>query len=251
MSATRAEVCATACADAFRGDAERLISPMGPIPALGARLAKATFEPDLVLNDGEATLVQGVPPIGADRDGLTPEGWLPFRNIFDLVWWGRRHVMMGATQIDRFGNQNISCIGDWKQPKVQLLGARGAPGNTINHTTSYWVDSHSDRVFVPHVDFVSGVGYDRAGAMGAGGRFLEIRRVITNLAVMDFGGPDHAMQLVSVHPGVSVGEVLANTGFDLFYDENVPITREPTDDELRLLRDVLDPDGAALGTVRT
>ena len=55
--------------------------------------------------------------------------------MFDWVWWGRRHVMMGATQVDRYGNQNIAAIGDYAKPKVQLLGYRGAPGNTINDTT--------------------------------------------------------------------------------------------------------------------
>ena len=72
--------------------------------------------------------------------------------------------MMGATQIDRFGNQNIACIGPWAQPKSQLLGVRGAPGNTVNHPTSYWIPKHDLRSFVEKVDCVSGVGYDRAAA---------------------------------------------------------------------------------------
>lgn len=70
--------------------------------------------------------------------------------------------MMGASQIDRFGNQNISCIGDWAKPTRQLLGVRGAPVNTLNNPTSYWVPRHSRRVFVERVDMVCGVGYDRA-----------------------------------------------------------------------------------------
>ena len=57
--------------------------------------------------------------------------------------------MMGAAQIDQLGNENISCIGPWDRPKAQLLGVRGAPGNTVNHATSYWVPRHSPRVFVP------------------------------------------------------------------------------------------------------
>jgi len=55
------------------------------------------------------------------------EGWLPYAKVFTMLAAGRRHVMMGAAQIDRYGNQNISCIGDWKRPKAQLLGVRGAP----------------------------------------------------------------------------------------------------------------------------
>lgn len=230
---TRAEVCVAACADAWRGDGEIVCSPMGTIPRLGALLARATFEPDLLISDGEAYL--------QTADGVT-EGWLPFRAVFDVVAAGKRHVMMGASQIDRFGNQNISAVGDWKKPTVQLLGSRGAPGNTVNHATSYWVPNHSPRVFVDRVDFASGVGYDRAAAAGSeASRFHEIRVVVTNLAVLDFAGPDHAMRVRSVHPGVPVDEVVEATGFSLVVDDDVPVTRAPDAGELLLIREVLDP----------
>jgi acyl CoA:acetate/3-ketoacid CoA transferase beta subunit len=229
---TRAEVCAIACAEAFRGDGEILASPMALVPSLGARLARETFEPDLLLSDGEATFVAGPWPLGG-KPPLTTEAWIPYRSIFDLVWNGARHVMMGASQIDRHGNQNISCIGPFQQPKNQLLGVRGAPGNTVSHPTSYWVPNHSTRVFVRSVDMVSGVGTDR-------GVDVPLRRVITNLGVFDLGGPEGTMRLLSVHPGVSVEEVQAATGFDLHVDDVVE-SRLPTDEELRLIRDVLDP----------
>jgi acyl CoA:acetate/3-ketoacid CoA transferase beta subunit len=229
---TRAEVCAIACAEAFRGDGEILASPMALVPSLGARLARETFEPDLLLSDGEATFVAGPWPLGG-KPPATTEAWIPYRSIFDLVWNGARHVMMGASQIDRHGNQNISCIGPFQQPKNQLLGVRGAPGNTVSHPTSYWVPNHSTRVFVEKVDMVSGVGTDR-------GVDVPLRRVITNLGVFDLAGPDGTMRLLSVHPGVSVEEVQAATGFDLHVDDVVE-SRLPTDEELRLIRDVLDP----------
>ena len=234
---TRAEVCAVACAEVFRGDGEILVSPMGLLPSLGARLARETFEPDLLLTDGEASYVAG--PWALDQPPpTTVESWIPYRSIFDLLWAGRRHVMMGASQIDRYGNQNISCIGDHAQPKTMLLGVRGAPGNTVNHPTSYWVPRHSTRVFVPKVDMVSGVGYDHL--RGEAARYHCLRRVVTNLAVLDFGGADHSMRLVSVHPGVSVDEVVEATGFPLDTGD-VAGTRLPTDDELHLIRTVLDP----------
>lgn len=232
-AATRAEVCVAACADAWRGDGEIVCSPMGLIPRIGARLARRTFAPDLLLSDGEAYLIT--------EEG-TVEGWLPFRSVFDVVAAGTRHVMMGASQIDRFGNQNISAVGDWSKPKVQLLGSRGAPGNTVNHTTSYWVPAHSPRVFVETVDFVSGVGYDRAAAHPEAFRFHEIRVVVTNLAVLDFATPDHALRLRSVHPGVTVDEVVAATGFALVVADAVTQTRTPTAEELRIIRSELDPD---------
>ena len=254
MSAvTRAEVCAVAIAETFRGDGEILVSPIGTLPQIGARLAKASFEPDLLLTDGVATLVANVLPMsGGDRPEPLVEGWLPYRRVFDQLWSGRRHVMMGATQIDRYGNQNIACIGDYAKPRAQLLGMRGAPGNTVNHATSYWVPGHSDRVFVPRVDVVTGVGYDRAAALGPdAARFHEIRRVVTNLAVLDFETPDHRMRLRSVHPGVTVEEVQAATGFELVVPDDVPTSRLPTPDELELIATVIDPQGARLQEVPT
>jgi acyl CoA:acetate/3-ketoacid CoA transferase beta subunit len=150
---------------------------------------------------------------------------------------------MGATQLDRHGNQNLAFLGPHAKPTVQLLGFRGTPGNTINNKTSYWVPNHSPRVFVEKVDVVSGVGYDRAEALGASGRFHQLPRVVTNLAVLDFATPQRVMQLVSVHPGVSVDDVIAATGFELVVPNDVPETRLPTADELQLIRDVIDPNG--------
>ncbi|MBZ4018396.1 CoA-transferase subunit beta [Streptomyces purpurogeneiscleroticus] len=241
-TATRAEYCVVACAEAWRDAGEILASPMGTIPSIGARLARLTFSPDLLLTDGEALLMGDVPALGA-ASGVT-EGWLPYRQHLALVASGRRHVMMGASQIDRYGNQNISCIGDWEQPKRQLLGVRGAPINTLNNPTSYWVPRHSTRVFVEKVDMVSGVGYDRAAAAGPSAtRYHRIPEVISDLGVFDFETPDRTMRLRSLHPGVTVGQVREATGFALTVPADVPYTREPTADELRLIRDVLDPKG--------
>ena len=236
---SRADVCVAACADLFRDAGEILVSPMGFVPMLGARLARLTFAPDILLSDGEAYLLADVPE--PDKPNRI-EGWLPFRQVFEVLAHGTRHVVMGANQVDQYGNQNISAIGPHAQPKRQLLGMRGAPGNTANHRTSYWVPKHSPRVLVPKVDVVSGIGYDRAAANPAAGRFHDIYRVVTNLAVLDFTGPDHTMRLVSTHPGVSVDEVVEQTGFPLD-TSNVTGTREPTDTELDLLNTRLDPKG--------
>ncbi len=240
---TLADVCVVACAEAWRGDGELLASPIGVVPVVAARLARATFEPDLLMIDGEATLVRGTWAVGTAPDGPA-EGWLPYRAVFDLVWRGRRHIMMGPSQLDRYGNANISCIGDFARPKAQLLGVRGAPGNTVNHPVSYWVPRHSPRVFVDRVDMVSGVGYDRAAATPTAGRFLDLRRVVTNLAVLDFATPDHRLRLASVHPGVTVDDVVAATGFELVVPDEVPETRPPTAEELDLMDTVIDPAGS-------
>ncbi len=239
---TRPEYCAIACAEVFRGDGEIMASAFGTAPAIGARLARLTFSPDLVLTDGDAALVEGAPPIGAAPDSLVLESHMPYRKVFDVVWSGRRNLIMMASQIDRTGNQNISAIGDWSRPKAQLVGVRGAPGNTVNHSTSYWVPNHSKRSFVEHVDVVCGVGYERAAAAGpAGSRFHEIRHVISNLGVFDFETPDKVMRIRSLHPGVTIDEVIDATGFELAMSDQVPDTRLPTPEELELIRTVLDP----------
>lgn len=241
-SVTRAEVCVVACAEAWRGDGEILASPIGIIPTIGARLARATFAPELLLTDGEAMLGAGTWAV--DEKPAVLEGWIPFRAIFDLIYSGRRHAMMSPSQIDMYGNANISAIGDFFRPTAALLGVRGAPGNTVSHPCSYWVPRHSPRSFVRAVDVVCGIGYDRAAATGGSvARFHEIRRVVSNLGVFDFATPDRRMRLVSVHPGVSVEEVQAATGFDLVIDGDVPVTRLPTEEELRIIRTVIDPRG--------
>jgi acyl CoA:acetate/3-ketoacid CoA transferase beta subunit len=246
---TLADVCVVACAEAWRGDGEIFASGMGTMPMLGARLARASFEPDLLISDGEAYFVCGDLALGAAPQVV--EGWIPFRSVFDTLWAGRRHVMMGASQLDRWGNQNIANIGPWAKPRAQLLGVRGAPGNTANHATSYWVPKHSPRVFVEAVDMVSGLGYQRAASVGGFvARHHEIRRVVTNLCVLDFETPDHRMRLRSVHPGFTVDEVMSATGFELAVPPGgVPESRTPSDDELGVL-ERLDPDGTRNSEVK-
>ncbi len=241
---TRAEVCAAAIADCFANDGEILANPIGTLPVIGGRLAKATVAPQLVMTDGEALLVENIIAVAAKTPAKVVAGWNPYRSMFDVVWSGRRHVMMGASQLDMWGNQNFAFIGAHEAPRTQLLGMRGAPGNTINDRTSYWVPAHTTRVFVPLVDVVSGVGYDRARSLGASAaRFHQLGHVVTNLCVLDFDTPDNRMRVRSVHPGVSVDDVVAATGFELVVPPSVPESRLPTDDELRWIRGVIDPDG--------
>lgn len=257
---TRAEICAVAVAECFRGDGEILCNPIGTIPMIGGRIARETFEPYLVMTDGFATFTSDCVAVGVNPyssvDGrmvvdVTTEYWNPYAQMFTTLWHGRRHVMMGTSQIDRFGNQNIACIGDWHRPKAQLLGFRGAPGNTISHTTSYWIPNHSPKSFVAKVDVVSGVGYDRARELNpASARFHEIRRVVSNLGVFDFETPDHSMRIRSVHPGVGVDEIIEATGFELVVPEEIPTSRLPSDEELRLIREVVDPKGLRTYEVR-
>lgn len=244
MTATRAEICVTACSDAWRGAGEILAHAVGTVPSISARLARLTHSPDLAISDGEAFLMSDPAPLGRSAAaGGTVEFWAPYIRIFDVLNTGKRHSMMGASQIDPYGNQNISAIGDWRKPKRQLIGARGAPGNTVNHRTDYWVAGHSARVFVPQVDIVCGVGNDRARAHANSSatamRFHHLGQVITNLAVLDYDH-DGRLKVRSLHPGVSAEEVLESTGFEIDVS-NASETRQPTDEELRLIREVIDP----------
>lgn len=237
IQVSRAEVCVVACAELFRDAGEIMVSPMTTIVSIGARLARLTFSPDIVLSDGEAQLLADTPAIGTSGPF---EGWMPFGRVFETLAWGKRHVVMGANQIDRFGNQNLSAFGPLQQPTRQMFGVRGAPGNSINHATSYWVGSHSKRVFCDSVDIVSGIGWDKVDSDNPAYRFVDVNRVITNLGVFDFGGPDHAMRALTLHPGIDPDEVRSNTSFDIHGLDEAGQTRLPTQDELELIRQ-LDP----------
>jgi glutaconate CoA-transferase subunit B len=240
---TLADLCIVACAEAWRGDGEILASGMGLIPRLGAGLARLTFSPDLLMNDGECHLVAEPIPVGPRGDyELELEGWLPFRGVFDLLWSGKRHAMTMPTQLDRFGNCNISFIGDAQKPKVQLLGVRGIPGNTINHPCSFFVPGHTPRTLVADVDMCSGVGYDpRRWGAGVKQSYRDLRRVVTNLAVLDFSGTDNAMCIRSIHPGVTLAQVKEQTAFELAVADDCTETPVPTDEQVRLIAEVLDP----------
>lgn len=238
IQVSRAEVCVVACAELFRDAGEIMVSPMTTIASAGARLARLTFAPDIVLSDGEAQLLADTPAIGTAG---AVEGWMPFGRVFETLAWGRRHVVMGANQIDRFGNQNLSAFGPLQHPTRQMFGVRGAPGNTINHPTSYWVGNHSKRVFCEKVDVVSGIGWDKVDPDNPAYRFVNVCRVVSNLGVFDFGGPDHTMRALSLHPGVEPDQVRANTSFEVHGLDGAERTRLATGVELELIRERIDP----------
>lgn len=248
---TRAEVCVAACSDAWRDSGEVVAHAVGLVPSISARLARLTHSPDLVLTDGECFLMSEPAPLGRNAAaGGVVEGWMPFGLIFDILNSGARHSMMGASQIDRYGNQNISSIGDWRKPKRQLIGVRGAPGNTVNHRTDYWVPKHSSRVFVESVDVVSGVGNDRARAHASSSlRFHDLGVVVTDLAVLDYDA-EGRLKVRSIHPGVEREQVAEATGFDIDMAD-ATTTRLPDAQELELIRTVIDPRGLRDREVRS
>jgi len=151
-----------AASEAWRDNGELLACGITTIPRLGASLAKMTHSPELLMIDSEAYLVSEPVPLGPRGDYLPRyEGYLGFERVFDCVWGGKRHAMIGPTQIDRWGQTNLSAVGpDYARPKSAVLGVRGLPGNSICHPNSFFVPNHGPRVFVAgEVDMVSGVGY--------------------------------------------------------------------------------------------
>jgi glutaconate CoA-transferase subunit B len=243
-TASLAELCIVACSEAFRNNGEVVATGVGPVPRLAAGLAKLSHSPELMMTDGEAYLVEQPVPIGPrGYDDRKKAGWLPFSRFFDsAVWSGRRHAMVTPTQIDRFGQINLSQLGGThRQPKTQMLGVRGFPGNTIYHPNSFFFPAHTTRVFVAgEVDMVSGVGYNPARRI-AGGNYsgVSLRRIVTNLCVMDFAGADNAVRVVSLHPGVTFDEVQEATGFALEKGDLAETTL-PTADQLEIIAS-LDP----------
>ena len=139
---TLAELLIVAAAEAWRGNGEVLASGIGVVPRLAASLAKLTHSPELMMTDAEAYLVEEPVPLGP-RGDYRPKhsGYMSFARVFDCVWGGKRHVMIGPIQIDRFGQTNLSGIGEVRKPKVQMLGMRGLPGNSISHPSSMFVPS--------------------------------------------------------------------------------------------------------------
>jgi glutaconate CoA-transferase subunit B len=240
---TLAELLIVACSEAWRGNGEILASGIGPIPRIGAGLAKLTHTPELLMTDSEAYLVEDPVPLG-QRGDYEPmhAGWMPFSRVFDVVWRGTRHAMITPVQIDRWGQANISVIGDYHKPKVQMLGARGLPGNSINHPNSMFVPRHNKRAFVSgEVDMVSSVGFNNElWPAGARRDFVDLRRIITDLCVMDSGGPKNAMRVISLHPGVSFEHVQAATGFELLRAGHLEETPLPTAEQLEII-ERLDP----------
>lgn len=251
LSNPLADLLICACAEAWDGDGEVLASGIGLIQRIAASMAMVK-NPDLMMTDSEAYIVSEPVPVGK-RNGYEPkrETWMGFSRIFDNVWSGARHAMVGPSQIDQFGQANISALGDYAQPKVQMLGVRGFPGNSICHANSFFVPTHSTRVFVAgEVDTVCSIGYNPA-RLPKGFQLddIDIRRIVTDLCVLDFEPTSKQMRIVSVHPGVSVEQVQENTGFDIIVPDDLVQTPEPTAAQLEII-DALDPNNLRANAVK-
>ncbi|MGH7154145.1 MAG: CoA-transferase subunit beta [Acetobacteraceae bacterium] len=218
-------------------------------PLLASTLAQRTHAPGLtILFEGGVIgpfIVPGELPPSTNEQRCTRRAnmVLPITDTLLLLQRGYVDVgFLGGAQIDRFGNINSSFIGDPDHPKTRLPGTGG--GNDIASLSRVMVVmKHEKRRFVEQVEFITSPGYLRGGTarrdagLLAGGPEL----IITDLAELGFHPETKRMQIQALHPGVSVEQVQANTGFALDAATDIHVTERPTEHELRILRQ-LDPE---------
>jgi glutaconate CoA-transferase subunit B len=223
------------------------------IPMLAAMLATKTIAPNLVPVfefGGLGAILEQLPK--AVGEARTFHRGLVAAGICELMETAQRgfidYGFLGGAQIDPYGNLNSVTIGEHDHPKARLPGSGG--GNDVG--SQCWrtvaIMQHDKRRFVPRVDFLTTPGYltgpsgrENAG-LPAGTRPIN---VVSTLALMDYDdgpGGTYRMRLAATHPGVTVQEVVENTAFELIIPEDVPVNDPPSAEELRLLREEIDPD---------
>jgi glutaconate CoA-transferase subunit B len=217
---TLAELCIVACLRSLSQQWRNRRHRRWPCPAACRRPCQADPQPGTDDDRRRGLSGRTAGAAGAARyDDRKKAGHLPFSRFFDsasgpaaATRWSRRRRL---TALARSTCRQLG--GTHQQPKTQMLGVRGFPGNTIYHPNSFFFPAHGPRVFVEgEVDMVSGVGYNPAKRV-PGGNYsgVDLRFIVTNLCVMDFGGLANAVRVVSLHPGVTFDEVQAATGFAL------------------------------------
>ncbi len=220
------------------------------IPMLAAALATKTVAPNLVPVfefGGTGAILEKLPrAVGESRTfhkGLVASG------ICDTMETAQRgfidYGFLGGAQIDVYGNLNSTTIGDHDHPRARLPGSGG--GNDVGSLCwmTVAIMQHEKRRFVPKVDFITTPGYlSGPGAREAAGlpRGSGPINVVSTLALMDYDRDTRRMRLVATHPGVTVEEVVANTGFELLIADHICENAPPSVEELRLLREEIDPE---------
>ena len=229
-------------------DGQTVFAGVG-IPLLAATLAQRIHGPGITILFEGGTLgpfvVPGELPTSTNEQRCTRRAnmLLSITDVLLLLQRGYVDVgFMGGAQIDRYGNLNSSFIGSPENPSVRLPGTGG--GNDISSLTQMIVAiRHEKRRFVEKVDFITSPGFLNGNStrhdtgLISGGMY----RVVTDLAIMGFDEKTKSMKVEALHPKVTAEEVRDNTGFDILIDENVGVTKAPSDEELSVLRH-LDPD---------
>ena len=216
------------------------------MPSAAANLARLTHAPEVVLiyESGTIGAKPDVLPLSIGDEALAQHADTVVSIPEIFRYWlqgGRVDVgFLGAAQVDRFGNINTTVIGDYAKPKVRLPGAGGAPEIASNAKETWIIIRQTPRSFVKKLDFMTSVGHleggdsrARSGARGAGPT-----AVITDLGVLAPDPLTRELTLVALHPGVTVEQARASTGWDLKVARDLPVSRAPTPLELETLRDL-------------
>lgn len=214
------------------------------LPSEAANLARLTHAPDVVLiyESGTIGTAPDVLPLSIGDGELAERADLVVSVPEVFAYWlqaGRVDIgFLSAAQIDRFGNLNTTVIGSYRDPKVRLPGAGGAPEIASSAREVTVMLRHSRRSLVPEVDFITSVGFGPAGEGRAGHQGRGPTAVITNLGVLAPDPDTNELTLVAAHPGVDLDIVIEETGWDLRVAPDLQFGEPPTDDELRVLRDL-------------
>ncbi len=152
---------------------------------------------------------------------------------------------LGGAQVDKYGNINATTIGEYDKPKVRLPGSGGAMDIATNAKRILIIVDHEVRRFPEKVDYITSPGWidGLEGRSKAGLRWGGPEKVITDIAIMGFDEKSKQMKLESVHPNHTVEEVKEKTGFDLIIPDHVPTTDPPTEEEIEILKEKVDPTG--------
>ena len=249
---TRQEIMAVAAAREIRNGEVAFIGT--GLPMVAAYLAKFTHAPEAVLVF-ESGIVDAKPRELAEGVGdlRLLVGCVKSTGLYyalSLLQGGFIDIgFLGAAEVDQFGNLNSTAIGEYRRPTVRLPGSGGA--NDIGSLARRLVIMvpHERRRLVPRVQYLTTPGFldgpgarERAGLRGEGPT-----RLISDLAVLDFDPASKRMRLSTLHPGVTVEEVEAHTGFALLRAPGLGETPVPNAEEVRLLREQIDPEGMYIG----
>lgn len=243
------DMMVVAAARALAG--ERTVFVGVGLPNIACNLAQRTAAPDLELiyesgvfgarparlplSIGDPTLVSGAMLVCTMAD------------LFMLYLQGGRIdvALLGAAQIDRFGNVNTTVIGDYDRPKVRLPGSGGACDIVLLASKTFVIMPQSLRGFVERIDFMTSPGHLTGGdarmALKMPGQGPAL--VITDMAVFRFDEKTKEMTLASVHPTTTIEAIQKSVGWDLSIADDLCVTPEPTGEELNLIRTELDPGG--------
>jgi glutaconate CoA-transferase subunit B len=226
------------------------------VPCAAAMLAQRTCAPNLVIFFEAGGVAPQLPtmPISVG-DSRTFHRGLMATSMADIMETCQRGLMdftfLGGAQIDAYGNLNSTMIGtDYTRPKVRLPGSGGANDLASLCWRILVVTNHDPRRFVDKVDFVTTPGYlTGPGAREAAGlpRGTGPYRVITDLAALGYHPDTKRMQVVSLHPGISLNQVRGATGFKLGVQEPLATTAPPSEAELLILREEVDPHRYVIG----